>query len=188
MGNRVNVLVEVVGTYRLILDTRFYLDFIDTFYVLSISRNLVSLSKLDVVGYSFKFRNSCFGLYKRTCLIGSGTLYDGLYKLNLDNLYAKTLMTSHNNVGPNHSSVNECYASLWHKRLGHISKERMERLVKKEIVPNLDLTDLNVCVDCIKGKQTKHTKKGATRNPQLLEIIHTNICGPFDVNSFNKEM
>ena len=42
-------------------------------------------------------------------------------------------------------------------------------------------------MDCIKDKQTKHTKKGATRSTQLLEIIHTDICGPFDVNSFNKE-
>jgi len=42
-------------------------------------------------------------------------------------------------------------------------------------------------VDCIKGKQRKHTKKGATRSTQLFEIIHTDICGPFDVNSFNKE-
>ena len=51
----------------------------------------------------------------------------------------------------------------------------------------MDFTDLNVCIDCIKGKQTKHTKKGATRSSQLLEIIHTDICGPFDIPSFNKE-
>jgi hypothetical protein len=44
-----------------------------------------------------------------------------------------------------------------------------------------------VCVDCIKGKQTKHTKKGATRNTKLLEIIHTDICGHFDTPSFGKE-
>ena len=40
---------------------------------------------------------------------------------------------------------------------------------------------------CIKGKQAKHTKKGATRSTQLLEIVHTDICGPFDVSSFGKE-
>jgi len=62
----------------------------------------------------------------------------------------------------------------------------MQRLVKNEILPNLDLIDMNVCVDCIKDKQTKHTKKRATRSTQLLEIIHIDICGSFDVNSFNK--
>jgi len=70
---------------------------------------------------------------------------------------------------------------LWHKCLGHIFKQRMERLIKKEILPNLDFMDLNICLDCIKGKQTKHTKKRATRSTQLLEIVHTNIFGPFDV-------
>jgi len=55
--------VEVVGSYRLILDTGFYLDLMDIFYVPSISRNLVSLSKFDVVGYSFISGNGCFSLY-----------------------------------------------------------------------------------------------------------------------------
>ena len=42
--------------------------------------------------------------------------------------------------------VNECSDFSCHKCLGHISKERMKILV------NLDFTNLNVCVDCIKGK------------------------------------
>ena len=63
----------------------------------------------------------------------------------------------------------------------------MQRLIKNEILSNLDFTDLEVCIDCIKGKQTKHTKKGATRSTQLLEIIHTNICGPFDAPSIGGE-
>jgi len=73
------------------------------------------------------------------------------------------------------------------KRLSHVSKERLKRLVKNGILTNLNFTDLDICLDCIKGKQTKHTKKGATRSTQLLEIIHTDICGPFDVPSFGGE-
>jgi len=131
----------------------------DTFYVPSITRNLISLSKLDIVGYSFKFGNGCFSLFKRTFMIGSGTLYDDLYKLNLDNLYVATLMTLHHNVGTKRSLVDERSTYLWYKRLRHISKERMQRLVKNEILPDLYFTDLNVCVDCIKGKQTKHKER-----------------------------
>ena len=48
--------------------------------------------------------------------------------------------------------ANENSAYLWHKHLGHISKERLQRLVKNEILPNLEFTDLDLCVDCIKGK------------------------------------
>ena len=94
----------------------------------------------------------------------------------------------HHNVGTKRGQINETSAYLWHKRLGHISKERIKRLIKNEILPDLDFTDLGICVDCIKGKQTKHTvNKEATRSSQLLEIIHTDICGPFDVPSFGGE-
>ena len=79
------------------------------------------------------------------------------------------------------------YAYLWHKRLGHISKERIQRLVKCDVLPSLDFTDFDVCIDCLKGKMTKHQKKGATHSSGLLEIIHTDICGPFDIPTFNKE-
>jgi len=134
MGNREKIPIESVGTYRLILDTEFYLDLLDTFYVPSIYRNLVSLSKLHVVGYSFKFGNGCFSLYKHTCMIGSGTFFDGLYKLNLDNLYVETLMTLHHSVSTKCGLVDECSAYLWHKRLGHIFEEMMERLVNNVIL------------------------------------------------------
>jgi hypothetical protein len=50
----------------------------------------------------------------------------------------------------------------------------MERLIEEEILTPLDFTDLDHCVDYIKGKYVKHIKKsGATCNSGLLEIIHT---------------
>ena len=39
-------------------------------------------------------------------------------------------------------------------------------------------------MDYIKEKQTRHTKKGVTRSNELLEIIHTDICGPLFVPCF----
>jgi len=95
-------------------------------------------------------------------------------------------MTLHHNVGTKRNLVNEISAYLWHKRLGHKSKERMQKLVNNEILSNLDFTNFGVCIDCIKGRQTKHIKKSATRSTELLEIIHIDICDPFDVPSFGK--
>ena len=60
--------------------------------------------------------------------------------------------------------------------------------MKSEILPQLDFSDWDVCLDCIKGKQTKYISKNpATRSSQLLELIHTDICGPFDAPSFGGE-
>jgi len=55
MGNRVKASLEAIKTYRLILDTGHHLDIFQTLYVPSISINLISLSKIGTVGYSFKY-------------------------------------------------------------------------------------------------------------------------------------
>jgi hypothetical protein len=59
----------------------------------------------------------------------------------------------------------------------------MEHLIKEEILTLLDFFfDLDHCVNCIKGKYVKHIKNGgATRSSGVLDIIHTDICGPFNV-------
>jgi hypothetical protein len=59
---------------------------------------------------------------------------------------------------------NEASSKLWHYRLGHISRGGgVERLVKEEILQPLDFTDLEKCVDCIKGKFVKKIKKYVTK-------------------------
>ncbi|KAL6327955.1 hypothetical protein AAG906_031299 [Vitis piasezkii] len=187
MGNRLKVEVVVVGTYRLLLEMGHQMDLLNTFYVPSISRNLVSLSKLDATGYSVLFSSGQLSLMLNSITVGSGILCDGLYKISLNHEFAQALITLHSNVGSKRGLINENSSILWHRRLGHISRERIERLVKEGILQNLDFTDFHVCVDCIKGKQTKHTKKGATRTNELLEIIHTDICGPLSIPCFTGE-
>ena len=73
--------------------------------------------------------------------------------------------------------------NLWYKRLGHISRERMEKLIKNEIFSDLDFTDLNICVYCTKGKQTKHTKKGTTGSTRLLSRCTLHIMSSSSTNT-----
>jgi hypothetical protein len=58
----------------------------------------------------------------------------------------------------------------------------IERLINDDILIPLDFSNSDYCVDCIKGKYAKQVKKGeAKRSVGVLEIIHTDICGPFPV-------
>ena len=59
----------------------------------------------------------------------------------------------------------------------------IELLIKEEILHPLDFADLEHCIDCIKGKYVKQIKKNAKRSSGVLEIIHTDICGPFSEKS-----
>ena len=64
--------------------------------------------------------------------------------------------------------------------MGHNSRQRIERLIKDKILLDLDFTDFDTCVDCIKGKLiTKIRNAKVNRCTELLGVIHTDICGSF---------
>jgi hypothetical protein len=58
---------------------------------------------------------------------------------------------------------------------------RTERLIEEDIIHLLDFSNLDYCIDCIKEKYVKQIKKGVKRSVRILEMLHTNICGPFPV-------
>ena len=63
-------------------------------------------------------------------------------------------------------------------------KGRIEHLNREEILPQLDFSDLDICIDCIKEIFAKQIRKdGAKRSSGILELIHTDIWGPFNVKS-----
>jgi len=57
--------------------------------------------------------------------------------------------------------------------------------VSNGILESIDFTNFDVCVECIKGKQTKAKRLGAYRASDVLELIHTDICGQFPTPSWN---
>ena len=103
--------------------------------------------------------------------------------LDIITSYYETLHVS--SRGTKRKLTNENSATLWHKRLGYISKNRIERLVSNGILDSLDFTNFTVCVECIKRKQTKNKSLGANRASEVLELIHTDIYGPFPKASWN---
>jgi hypothetical protein len=77
----------------------------------------------------------------------------------------------------------EASSKLCHCRLGHVWKGRMECLIREGILQPLDFSNSEECNNCIEGAYTKTIKNGATRSSGILELIHTDICGPFSITS-----
>ena len=146
VGDGNSIEVEAIDTFRLLLRTRFYLDLNDTFIVLSFTQNLISISTLDKFKFSCSSGNSKFSLFQDSKLVVTGSLFD------YDNLYVLDTIASFNESlhlitrGTKHKLTNENFASLWHKRLGHILKRRIERLVSDGIIKPIDFTDFDVSV------------------------------------------
>jgi len=87
----------------------------------------------------------------------------------------------------------QCYLSknvehwLWNQRLGHLSFSQIREACKYQAVhglPDIRISDNTICKSCQFGKQTKTNfpeKEGSTRRP--LELVHTDVCGPFRTRS-----
>ena len=96
MGNKSEASIEAVGCFVLELSTDFKLILEDTIYVPTMSRNLISLSKLDSIGFSMNFGNGCFSLFKDNSIVGSGILENGMYRIELDKSFSNLLFTALN--------------------------------------------------------------------------------------------
>ncbi|KAK4380932.1 Retrovirus-related Pol polyprotein from transposon TNT 1-94 [Sesamum angolense] len=79
---------------------------------------------------------------------------------------------------------NQENAQIWHARLGHISQDRIRRLVNSKILEIDDLDHLLACRSCLKGKITKKPFVGQrTLASNLLDLIYLNVCGPLNTQA-----
>nr|GEY14255.1 hypothetical protein [Tanacetum cinerariifolium] len=75
-------------------------------------------------------------------------------------------------------------ALLWHCRLGHISKKRIEKLQHDGLLDSSDLRAFEKYVSCISGKMArKPYTHQVERAKDLLGLIHIDVCGPFKIMS-----
>ncbi|GKD13150.1 retrotransposon protein, putative, ty1-copia subclass [Tanacetum coccineum] len=82
------------------------------------------------------------------------------------------------NVSTKRAKHNLDSTYLWRCRLAHISKKRIEKLKQEWLLKSTDDESVDQCVSCLSGKMTR---KSFPRRPEratdLLEIIHTDVCG-----------
>ena len=114
-------------------------------------------------------------------MIDNGILCESLYRLGLSALpfvYATLTVNFANSY--KHLRLNKKSSTIWHKCLSHISRQIIERLIKDEILSDLDFLDFDTCADCIKRKPTSKVRNAKIdRCTKLLWVIYTNICGSF---------
>ena len=186
LGTGQLVSANVMGSVVLSFNNFRTLNLEDCLYVPEMKRNLISVSCLYKQGYTVLF-NSLVSIQKNKTFICSGTLIDDLYYLSPKTNYLHDTEVVHNEHSHKSkkqkiSSTNETY--LWHLRLGHINQNRIQRMVKDELLSSLDIEPLPLCESCLEGKMTKRpfNSKG-NRATNVLELVHTDVCGPINVQA-----
>ncbi|KAI3778645.1 hypothetical protein L2E82_08027 [Cichorium intybus] len=176
MGNRRSSPVTKIGVYSLVLSSDVSLELFDCCYSPEMARNIISFHALFRQGFQFSFDNKIgsISIFKNGILIFTAYPCDGVYETVecVDNLG--------HSVNYIHSTSGVEKACLWHSRLGHISKKRIVQLQKDGVLESFDLRSDDVCESCLLGKMTKSPfKLSFERGEGLLDIIHTDVCGPF---------
>nr|GEY05913.1 hypothetical protein [Tanacetum cinerariifolium] len=100
-----------------------------------------------------------------------------IYEIDMHDLVPN--VNSIYNVSTKRAKHNLNSTHLWHYRLAHISKKRIEKLQQEGLLKSTDDESFDQCVYCLSGKMIRksfpHRLERAT---DLLRIIHTDMCGP----------
>jgi transposase InsO family protein len=108
--------------------------------------------------------------------VATATNYGGIYKVDVVPQRAYTTVKAPDSQ------------ELLHKRLGHLNWRSMT-LLRKGMAGRVQYSDLasKPCIPCIEGKQNRlpFSKSGAQRARQVLELVHSDLCGPMSEVSWS---
>lgn len=139
--------------------------------------NLISTSKLDEANCKIEHSDGKVTITDHTgkIIVKGRRTEDGLYMLDLHCKTEKAMVATNDDT-------------LWHRRLGHMSQDRMKSLSKcvngLSLVGNADKN----CETCITGKQIRvsPSKESSNRSTEILGLLHTDVWGPFKHTSLGK--
>src|SRR5664279_884136 len=177
VGNGASVAVVAVGTMPLRLPSGLVLELSNCYYVPTLCKNIISGYCILQDGYSFKSENKGCSIYKNNIFYAHAPVRGGLFMLDLE---GETHIHNTDAKRWKSNDLNTTY--LWHCRLGHIGHKRMKKLHSAGILNSFDFESFDTCEACLMGKLVKTPFKGIVeRASNLLEIIHTDICGPMSI-------
>ncbi|GJV98312.1 retrotransposon protein, putative, ty1-copia subclass [Tanacetum coccineum] len=131
----------------------------DLGFVHTVTSNGISVSSNGILYFSAIYVNGVFEIY----------MNDNVSKNNNNSIFSINKKRK--------LDLNSSY--LWHCRLAHIGKTRMQKLQREGIFKSINDGSYDKCESCISGKMTKKPfNNNIERATDLLGLIHTDVCGP----------
>ena len=150
-------------------------------YTPGITKNLLSVGALTDQNKTLVFRSEgCFIINNSNLAVEALALREnnhGLYRLS----------GSHQSRDPEVNLLHHSQAELWHKRLGHFHTKGIQRMANYKAVKGLPQLHFSrqTCTGCQLGKhaRTKMPKETKFHASKILQLVHSDVCGPFRMNS-----
>ncbi|GJV55790.1 zinc finger, CCHC-type containing protein [Tanacetum coccineum] len=183
VGDGHRAAVEAIGTYHLELPSGLVIVLNNCHYAPSITRGVISVSRLFDDGFVNRFDdNNVISVSKDNLVYFMAVPRDGIFEIDMS--CSNTNDSSMYAITNKRAKINLDSSLLWHCRLGHISKKRIEKLQHDGLLNSIDIESLGKCVSCLSGKMArKPYSHQVERAKDLLGLIHTDVCGPFRIVS-----
>ncbi|GJZ88595.1 zinc finger, CCHC-type containing protein [Tanacetum coccineum] len=152
-------------------------------YAPSITRGVISVLCLFDDGFINRFDdNNVISVSKNNLVYFMAIPWDGIFEIDMS--CSNTNDSSMYSINNKRAKTNLDSSLLWHYRLGHISKKRIEKLQHDGLLNSIDIESLGKYVSCLSGKMArKPYSHQVKRAKDLLGLIHTDVCGPFRIVS-----
>ncbi|GJZ04110.1 retrotransposon protein, putative, ty1-copia subclass [Tanacetum coccineum] len=178
MRNGMRATVEAIASFDLILPSSLIIVLDNCHFAPTITRGVVSISRLVKNGYIHRFTNYGIFVLKDNVFYFNAIPRDGIYEIDMHNIYPN--VSSNYNVRNKRSKHGLDSYYLWHCRLRHINKKRMDMLQRDGFLQPTHDESHEKCKSCISGKMARNPfPHQVERAKDLLVLIHTDVCGPF---------
>ncbi|GJV07069.1 retrotransposon protein, putative, ty1-copia subclass [Tanacetum coccineum] len=175
IGNGMRAAVEAIRSFDLILPSGLIIILDNCHFTPTVTKGVVSISRLVENGYIHTFTNYGISVSKDNVFYFNAILHDGIYEIIMHNLYPNVSSTFNVSNKRAKHALDSYY--LWHCRLGHINKKRVDKLQRDGILQPTHDKSLEKCKSCISGKITrKPFPHQLERAKDLLGLIHTNLA------------
>ncbi|GJS71803.1 retrotransposon protein, putative, ty1-copia subclass [Tanacetum coccineum] len=138
VGDGHHAAVEAIGTYHLELPSGLVIVLNNCHYAPSITRCVISVSRLYDDGFINRFdENNVLSVSKNNLVYFVAVPRDGIFEIDMS--CSNTNDSSMYNVSNKRAKINLDSSYLWHCRLGHISKKRIEKLQHEGLLNSTDI-------------------------------------------------
>nr|GEX23130.1 hypothetical protein [Tanacetum cinerariifolium] len=170
--------VEAIGMFDFVLPLGFVLKLNICYYAPSIVRCVVSFSCLLDLGFHHTIASNGISVSLNGIFYFSAISMNGVFEIDMNNNVSNNNNNSIFSIYKKRKlNLNSSY--LWHCRLAHIGKTRIQKLHSEGLLENIDEESFDKCESCISGKMTKKPfNKNIERATDLLGLIHTDVYGP----------
>ncbi|GJS84618.1 zinc finger, CCHC-type containing protein [Tanacetum coccineum] len=180
MGNGQRAAVEAIGSYDLCFPSGLVIVLHNCHYAPSITRGVISVSRLYDDGFINRFDDDNTILVSRNNLVYFSVVpRDGIYEIDFSN----SITNDHSTyvVSNKRAKLNLDTSLLWHCRIRHISKKRIEKLQQDGLLNSIDtnqefldhLKEHGIIAHHTPPYTPQHNGVSERRNRSLLDMVRS---------------